>query len=784
MPLSSSNTSDTFDDDYMDGDDIPSFEQIESMSYGQARMWFPHVMLEDKTAYNCVSAYRLRGALDIPRFEQALHLLMRKHQVFRTWFFVDQTSGEPLQAVTRSPKFSMRKVENANDESDVNNERDMIANHVFDLEHGDVFAASLLVHGPEYGTVILGYHHIILDGVSWQLFLQDLERVYMAPGKIIPNTTDFIDFSVAQYNDLGSPSMLKRREFWKKMFEDGLPPEMPLFPFAKANSRMPLERYEVSEHFVELDRSLVARIKAISADNKATSFHFYLTVFQLMLHQILKSEDVCIGITDANRNSADYMNTVGLLLDTLPLRLRQSTRSQKFQEQLQSTRNVVYAALGQSGVPLDVILRDIGAQSTPTKPPLFQMLVNYRMGAIKQKTLGDLQLDFLSYEDARHPFDLILTIDEDEGRGGLTLSAQDYLYDKNGINIILQTFIHLLEEFVSSPEANTREISIFSPDLVNEALQLGRGPTPQDSWNQETLLHRFDEMVQRYPNSTAVRGDSKTWTYEQLSDLVARFGDSLIKQGVTKGVAVAVFCERSANMIACLLAILKVGAIYVPCDTRNSDDRLSTIINEAGVQFFVCDQITAPRVSSLGLDRTHQPPKLLNVSLMASQQAKSIENHASRHDLAFIMFTSGSTGKPKGIKLTHGNFAAHVAAATTRMGLGREVILQQSALGYDASLAQIFYALANGGSLVISSNRAEIDELASVMRRESVTFTLMSPSEYTVLLEYGRESLAHCRDWRVAMCGGEAFLPRLKESFRDLNLQGLQVFNAYGRLSY
>lgn len=782
LPLSSSNTSDSFEGDSGDWGDIPSFEQIEPMSYSQARMWFPRLMLEDKTAYNCTSAYRLRGDLDIPRFEQALHLVMRRHQVFRTWFFVDETSGEALQAVTRFPTFSLRKVVNADDQKDVNEEREKIAKHVFDLEHGDGFMASLLVHNDGHFTVIFGYHHILLDGVSWQLFLQDLEKSYVAPAKIVPNKTDFIDFAVAQRSDLGSPDMLKRREFWKSTFADGLPPSIPLFPFAKTAARKPLERYEVSEHFVELNRSLVSRIKAVSTDNKATTFHLYLAVFRVLLHRVLKSDNICIGMTDANRSATNYMDTVGLLLDTLPLRLRQSTNVQTFQEQLQDTRNAVYTALRQSGVPFDVILRDIGSESSPTEPPLFQVLVNYRMGAIKQKTIGDVQLEFLSYEDARHPFDFILTIDEDEGRGGLTLSVQDYLYDKAGADLILQTYIHLLEAFASTPEAGLQEPAVYPPCQVTAALELCHGESPADPWEEESLSHRVDDIACRYPNSTAVKDGSTAWTYKQLDRRVARIAASLLEHGAGQGTPVAVFCERSADMIACLLATLKIGAVYVPCDVRNSDDRLSSIVRDSAATLLFCDRRTAARVPRLDLNQNHRPLKVLNVSLLGYRQTQPVQNYASRHDLAFIMFTSGSTGKPKGIKITHANFMTHVSAATARMRLGQEIVLQQSALGYDASLAQIFYALANGGTLVISSNRAEIHELASVMLRERVTFTLMSPSEYTVLLEYGKGLLSRCQDWRVAMCGGEAFLPRLKESFRSSNLHGLQVFNAYGKL--
>lgn len=784
--LFSSDASETSDTDVGEWE-LPEYDQIVPMSFGQTRMWIPNLLLSDKTAYNCTTCYRLKGSLDVSKLETAIECVIQRHQTFRSSFFIDEISGEPVQAVSRSSPFSLKKVKQGNDGIDVERETDTIKKHVYDLANGDVFMTTLVTHEPQYHTIIFGYNHIMVDGVGWQLFLQDLERCYIhpAPQRQHPVVNDVTDFSVQQRGGLDSKALQSKRTFWKSAF-DKLPSPIPLFPFAKETQRKTLDRYAVSEYFVELDRSLVARVKAASTEHKVTTFHFYLSVLQVLLQRALGTNDFCLGITDANRADQRFMETIGLLLDTLPLWFK-VPRDESFQERLLHTRSAVYDALGNSGVPLDVILDDANVESSPTDLPLFQAMVNYRMGAIKQKTMGDVQLDYLSYEDAKHPFDFILTIDEDEGRGGLTLSMQDYLYDQAGADIFLETYIHLLEQFSSEPSLSLEEPTLLPAHLGNKTISLGSGPPlPGSGATKKTLVHEVDEMIKKYPHEIALKDEHATYTYEQMATKVYAIGSILTENGVVPGTRVAVFCEQSVDMVCSLLAILRIGATYVPCDVRNSDQRLSVIISESQAEVVICDQSTVYRLEDILKEPSlaSASTKAINVTALGDTNSSPfIPNRSVPSVKAFLMFTSGSTGKPKGILLTHANFATQVAAATVSMGLKRETVLQQSALGYDASLAQIFYALANGGSLVISSNRREIHDLASLMLREKVTFTLMAPSEYTVLLEYGRDILRQSRTWRVAMCGGEAFAPHLVEALQELQLDQLEVFNAYGEYS-
>lgn len=729
-------------------DETEIFEEIARMSFGQARMWFPFLLLNDKTTYNCTTSYRLRGLLDVARYEKALVDVTRKYQAFRTCFYTDDITGEPMQAVMGSPSFKLRKASTGDEGDDFEDEKAIVSGHVFNLEQGDVFVATLVRHSDDYHTIIFGYHHIILDGVSWQQVLKEVESFYVHPvGSPSLPEVDYLDFSANQRAILDSEDFLKKRQFWKRSFDGKAPPPMPLFPFAKARNRAPLSQYKVVERQVMLDKTLVERIKKVASEHQATSFHFYLTVMQVMLHKYLRVDDICVGIADANRSDPGFMNTVGLLLDSLPLRSRSqpetSSDTKDFAETLQRTRRDVYSAVSNSGVPLDVILDDLAVDGSASTMPLFQALVNYRMGALKQKSVGDVSLDYLAYQDAKHPFDFILTIDEEEDWAAITLSMQDYLYDSAAAETFGDIYVHMLESFSLSPCTKVGESEHYPSSLCNKAVHLGRGPELTSTSTKHTLVASVDKAAKLFPEEVAVRENAMTFTYDDLMKLVHQTAAILIRNGVGQGARVGVLSGSSAGATTALLAILRIGAIYVPLDERNSTERLFQIVQDSETHtIIVSDEENKTRAQSLiTTTAVARPPRILDLaSIMTAHtthgwrhiQHVHVEDRSSWDHLAFIMFTSGTTGKPKGVMITHGNMATHVAAARERMCLGRETVLAQSALGYDASLAQAFYALESGGTLVVSSNRREMGEVAALIRDAGVSLTLMSPSEVSL----------------------------------------------------
>ena len=185
---------------------------------------------------------------------------------------------------------------------------------------------------------------------------------------------------------------MSHRKFWKEEFID--PPEpLAILPFAKSFTRKSLTRYDNIEVMLDLDRDLVSKIKKCSAAARVTTFHFYLSVLQVMLHRFLQVGDIVIGIVDAGRHNKASVDTIGFLIDLLPLRFNLADKEMIFAELLKSTRSKAYSAIGHAGIPFDIILQDVNPPSSSSSPPLFQVVMNYRMGVLGQKTIGDVDLD-------------------------------------------------------------------------------------------------------------------------------------------------------------------------------------------------------------------------------------------------------------------------------------------------------------------------------------------------------------------------------------------------------
>ena len=753
-----------------------SVSRKDAMSNSQNRLWFPTTYLEQKTPFNCTTSYRINGRLDLPRLDKALKQVTQRHEIFRTAFHNDATTGEPIQSVFPDSHFKLKTL-SGNKTDDVAREFRQTANYVFDLEIGDAFIASVISHSPQEHTIVFGYHHIIMDGVSWQLTLNEMASHYKSLDSRAPSPTQYLEFTARQRHLVQTGAHASKLAFWKKEFPDNVEP-IPLFPFTKVGTRKTLTQYNTLDTVVHIEAKLVSDIQKASLAAKTTSFHFYLSAFQVMLSRFLDIDDVCIGVIDANRSEQAFLNTIGFLLDLIPLRLPLN-KKERFATTLSNTRKRAHAALSNSGVPLESIIRELNVSTSPVHTPLFQVLINYRMGALRSPQLGDSNMEFLDYEDAKAPFDLTLSIDEkDDGTGMLTFSMQDYLYDRAGADLIVQTYIHFLRVLSQDVSLRLNEIQPFDRSLVEKGVDVGTGEVIDFKWPAtQTVVRQIDQWANTQPETLAVKDlNGATLTYRQMQARINTLAHAIARAGAKAGSSVAVFCEPTVDSVASILAILRVGAAYTPLDVRNSSERLAAVIEECKPQVILFHSPTESRLKDLNT----QGSNLLNVQLQSQVSGDIFPNLSTPTEPALVLYTSGSTGRPKGITVTHHNLSIQCTSIGERLGLDRDVFLQQSALGFDASVAQIFYTLVFGGTIIMGDNRGDPMELAALIERENVTVTLCMISEMSSLLDHASSILSRCSRWRIAMCGGEAFTPGLVRRFRNLNLPDLSLFNAYG----
>ncbi|CAG8978702.1 hypothetical protein HYALB_00004685 [Hymenoscyphus albidus] len=759
------------------------FVREEAMSYAQSRLWFLDQYLDDPTTCNIAVSYMIKGSLDPARLRESLDKVIAHHPALRTCFFANNETGEPTQGLLRSPSLSSSlKYHHASSYEEVQREFVKLQNHEWDLANGHVFEATLIsTENKDQHFIVFGYPHIVIDGVSWAVFLRDLQRAYTSQ-PLSRQKKLYLEASLEQRKAVASGALDNEIAYWRKIHAE-LPDVLPLLPFASTRRRRPMRRYEGHTVTTDLGSQLVSKIKAASMALRVTPVHFYLAAVQVLFSKLIPAQnlDLCIGITDASRTDEDIADTVGFLMNILPLRCKYG-RNDSFAELAQRTSKQVLEARSNSQVPVDVILDRLNVPRDVSFNPLYQITFNYRNSAISDVDLGkDCTLSMDAFRDAEMPFDLAFGAYETaEGTCRFQVVGQTYLYDRDATELVSRAYIRLLDMLSSDTSRILEQYDMTDSVAVQKGISVGKGPRKIPD-GPNTLSKRVDTHSKRNGSSVAIIEPHKTTTYNQLEDRIHSLVSLIQKRLKSNGCRIAVLCQPSSNIIVSMLAILRLGHIYVPLDASLPRERHAAILADCQPTILLCHEETLELALTQMNDNS-----VVNLSDLSMLESATDAN--SQIDLsdptspAFLFYTSGSTGKPKGIMLNNFGMLNHIATTTSAVGLQRETVLQQSSFGFDMSLTQTFCALANGGSLVIApkASRGDPVALSKLMLEHNVTLTFATPSEYTMLLRYGQSWLQKCTNWKHAFMGGEAVTQQVLQSFSELGNPNIRLTNGYG----
>lgn len=468
--------------------------RTEPLSYSQSRFWFLKQYLDDPTTSNITFFFRIKGKLDPERMKKAFSAVCARHESLRTSFFAKDDAA--YQGIMRVPAAELQHAVVA-DEDEARAWYDLLKSHNYDIEHGDTIRLVLCEQSVDCSYLVVGYHHIAMDGFSWELLMGDLQRAYQDPSLLLPVKMQYPAWATKQQRVLATGKLASERKFWKKEFAT-LPPTLPLLPMATASARRPLRAYQLNRAAFKLESSLTASIKAASRTHKVSPFHFHLTTFKTMLIRLAGVSDLCIGMADANRVDAEDVGVIGCLLNLLPLRFKAGGPSQTFAEALREARTKAYAAMAHSRVPFNTILEDVGFPRTATHNPLFQAFIEYRP-ANKMRFAGfdgDMPRDSTSY--SKTAYDVSLNVFEDHtGEMTVSVGTQTALYSQHGTELLLRGYVQLLKSFSEQPEQRVEQAQVYAKEDIARAVALGTG---KSAHTERTL-----------------QGANADWTYQEHS---------------------------------------------------------------------------------------------------------------------------------------------------------------------------------------------------------------------------------------------------------------------------
>ncbi|MDX2263492.1 MAG: amino acid adenylation domain-containing protein [Hyphomicrobiales bacterium] len=611
----------------------------------------------------------------------------------------------------------------------------------FDLERGPLIRARLLRRSPQRHTLVITAHHIVCDGWSFNVVIDELAALYnqeTGQGRAdLPAPLPFAEYAGRRTGGAGDEA------FWLGEYQR-LPAPLDL---PTDRPRPAVKTFRGSTVNVALSADVAAAAKKAGARHGATLFGTLLGVLHALIARLAQQNDVVIGVPMAGQAALDEESLVGHCVNFLPIRADYASE-RSLSDHVRSVNNRLRAALDHQGYTFGTLVRKLNVPRTPNRTPLTDVQFNLeRMSA--SASFNGLRASYGPNPKAFVNFDLFFNMIEHADGLRIDVDYSTDLYDEATIRRWLAAFETLLKAFAEDAAQPAGAPALLSA-AEKERITGAASPAPA----RKSIHALFADVAAGAPHLVALKSGSSSISYGELDAQANRLARRLQALGVRPGDRVAMTCGRSADAIVAILAILKAGAAYAPFDPSHPVERLRLMIADCEPRLVLTD-------TGVALSDAGGGSQVLTLSAaMADAAAASSEPvvvERGANDLAYVMYTSGSTGRPKGALIPHRAVVRLVRAQTyAHFGPG-ETILHLAPLAFDASTFEIWGALLNGGALaVVSTPKPSLAEIAAAIAGHQATTAWFTAGLFHAIVDENVGALAPLRQ---ILAGGDVLSP-------------------------
>ncbi len=671
------------------------------LSFAQQRLWFLEQLGPGTPLYNIPSAVRFIGQLDVVALEQSLNEIVRRHEILRTIFAT--VDGQAVQVIT--PQLSLRvslvdlsSLPPAEREPEALRLAAEEAQRPFDLVRGPLLRARLLRLDEEDHVALLTMHHIVSDGWSTGVLVQEIAALYPAfsagqPSPLPDLPIQYADFAHWQRQWLQGEVLEKQLDYWKRQLA-ALPPSLEL---PTDRPRPAIQSYRGAHKMFALPKSISESLKILSHQEGTTLFITLLAAFQALLFRYTGQEDISVGAPIANRNRGETEKLIGFFVNTLVMRTDLSGNP-SFRELLDRVREVALSAYDHQDVPFEMLVDELQVERSMSHTPLFQVVFALQNAPTETLELPGLRLHSLQIESGLAKFDLVLTmVQEEDGLHGAVEYNAD-LFDATTIERMLRHFEVMLEGIVADPDRSLSMLPLLT-EAEKSQLLVDWNATTVD-FAQDQCIHQLVELqVKERPDAIAVTCGEEALSYAQLNCRANQLAHYLHKLGVGPGTLVGLCVERSPELVVGALGVLKAGGAYVPVDPLYPEERLVFILEDTRSPVLLTQ-------AHLGLGALASGVQVICLDadwgLIAQEREDNPTSRVTQRDLAYVIYTSGSTGWPKGVQLEQKGLLNLVYWHQRAFDVSwMDRVSQIAGPGFDASVWEVWSNLAAGASIHI-----------------------------------------------------------------------------------
>ena len=687
------------------------------VSSAQKRLYLISQANPDKVIYNIPTVFEIEeGQLDIDRLREAVDKLIQNHEVLRTSFTMEK--GEILQQVhaTVIPNFEYLVTEQEN----VN---EIISNWVrpFDFEDQSLIRVCVVeISKLRKQILLMDIHHIIVDGISLNILLEDLMKIYRGE-EVNPTHLKFKDFVYWHEEYRNSEAFKEKEIYWENKFKG----EIPTLNLKEDYVRPKRPTFKGSRIYSKLDSEVTHQLEQISRSYKTTLFTTLLAIYNTFLFKYSGQEDNVVGTPVSGRQYSDTEVMTGMFVNTLPLR-NHPTADKTFEVFLKEVTKTVFKDFENQDYLLENLIQKIDSSRDINRNPLFNtMLVLQNM----EQSDFNLEGTKLKKIDIQHPvakFDLSVGfVQQDDGLHSEWEFSSD-IFKKETIERMSSHFNTLVEEIVKNPKLKLSQLNMVPNEEQKELIAWNN--TKRSFSDNSTLIQEFETQVKRNPKEIAVQFEDSYLTYEQLNSRSNQLARFLREHGVRPNDLVAISSERSFEMIIALYGILKAGGAYLPIDPNLPINRINYLLSDSKANILLTQSKFIHVIKKTSFKEELVITDQLELDKYADDNLPIVN---SSNDLAYVLYTSGSTGNPKGVMIEHKSVLNRLQWMQHKYPISsKDIILQKTPFFFDVSVWELFGWGLFGAKLHLLAPGAEKDpnEIIDCIEKFSITTMHFVPS--------------------------------------------------------
>ena len=735
---------------------------IYPISSAQRRTYFASSAAgENSVLYNICGGLILDKIPDITKLENAFKTLIKRQSALRTYF--EMENNDLVQKIKDNINFTLDINSNLIAEGNLKQCFKEFTKP-FNLSKAPLFRVKLQYMQNKKAILMVDMHHIISDGTSLSVFLNELCKIYN--NEELPNIKmEYKDYAVWENNKLKNNKFKEAEKYWINQFKG----DIPVLDMPTNYPRPVVQSFDGEKVYSVLNSETTSKINELANTLKVTPYMILLSAYYVLLYKYTSQNDIVVGSPIVNRTNSDLYDIIGMFVNSLPMKASIDSKL-SFTDFLNTIKQLCLENYNYQDYPFDELVNKLNVQKDTSRNPLFDTMFIYQNNGFIKPSFNGIDAKYYIPDTKISKFDLSLEIIPENDILNLSFEYATSLFNKDFITNLANHYINIINSILDNNKIKISEIDMLSKDEKNKILYEFNN-TKMDYPKDKTIAELFEEQVEKTPNNTAIVFEDKKLTYKDLNERVNNLASYLrANQKIGRNDIVGIMINRSLEMIISVLAVLKAGGAYLLIDTSLPFDRIEYMLNNCNAKLLLTDtNYDIAYTNKINISKIPNTMYINNLDIINEPE-----------DAFAVIYTSGSTGMPKGVLLKHVgiinlvySFGKILELSTMSSHLGF------SAVSFDMFAVELFTSILLGRTLFLLNDEEQRNPvlISKAITENKIEFLITTPTKIELLLSNPKtcECLKTLKGFQL---GGEVFTPSLYEKLSKIT--SAKIYNGYG----